>query len=256
MFEYIEKLKLLDIIHGVSSVHHIHTDIPSNTLVFKMEGESKYTFTDQIIHLVPGDVLFIPQGTSYEVKSVFKETGHFVSINFRAELGNAFPKKFSLSHQLDFHHLCMRVCKHRVSDTPSDRYRFLGLFYEILSYLSENEKATYQMPATLCKLDSAVEYLKEALFDPALRIDQLHRLCGISDTYFRKLFVARFGVSPKRYVLNKRLTHAKKLLDHGEFNSISEVALLSGFHDALYFGKVFNDKYGCCPSDYIAGIDS
>ncbi len=52
----------------------------------------------------------------------------------------------------------------------------------------------------------------ERIFDCGLRIGRLHTLCNISDTYFRKLFIAAYGVPPKKYVSEKRLAQAAIIL--------------------------------------------
>ena len=94
-----------------------------------------------------------------------------------------------------------------------------------------------------------VEYLKANIYSPTLRIDKLHALCGISDTYLRRIFKERFHVTPQEYVLSSRLTHAKSILDSGDYDSIKEVSELVGYTDPLYFSKAFRKYYGFPPSD-------
>ena len=93
-----------------------------------------------------------------------------------------------------------------------------------------------------------MEYLRKHLFDPELSVGQLHPMCNISDTYFRALFAARFGMRPKKYILDRRLAQAKQLLDSGECAQVSEVARLCGFDDDLYFSRVFKNRYGYPPT--------
>ena len=133
-------------------------------------------------------------------------------------------------------------------DTPSERYRLISLFYDILSRVSKTEKTQYHSSAALKLIEPAADYLKDHIFDTALKVGELHSLCDVSDVYFRKLFISRYGESPKKYVLSRRLDRAKAIIDNGEFNSIKEVAYLSGFEDPLYFSKVFKQKYGVSPS--------
>ena len=78
-------------------------------------------------------------------------------------------------------------------------------------------------------------------------MDELHQLCSISHTYFRKIFVSKFGVSPKNYVVTKRLSYAKSIIDSGEFSTVKELSLTVGYKDPLYFGKVSKQHYGALP---------
>ena len=96
----------------------------------------------------------------------------------------------------------------------------------------------------------AVDYIKKHIYDADLKTDNLHQLCGISGTYFRKIFLANFGTNPQSYILKRRLSHAKALLDSGDFTTISELAASVGYTDPLYFSRVFKKKYGESPSKY------
>ena len=53
---------------------------------------------------------------------------------------------------------------------------------------------------------------------------------------------------PKEYVLKERLTHARFIIESGDFDSIKSVAEAVGFSDPLYFSKAFKKLYGFPPS--------
>ena len=91
-------------------------------------------------------------------------------------------------------------------------------------------------------------FLKEHLFDPDLYIGRLHERCGMSDTYFRRLFFSQFGQTPKKYVSYQRLIHARAMIEGGEYDSIAQVAQMCGFDDPLYFSKVYKNQYGHAPT--------
>ena len=56
-----------------------------------------------------------------------------------------------------------------------------------------------------------------------------------------------------RYLRELRIRHALFLMEQG-VASVKNVALLSGFGDALYFSKVFTAEQGISPKAYIASI--
>lgn len=249
MLYNIENFELVNVLQGLSAIRRLYTDRPSHAFIFKISGQSVYTFCDSTLTLSQGEMLFIPRGTTYTVARSCPESSRYVLINFLGETALAAPAKVRLDDRVDFSHLCRRLCKCCVQDTPADRFRALALCYEILAVLAEGSRAGY-MPATaLARIDPAVEYLMDRLFDRELNIGSLHTLCGLSDTYFRKLFIARFGIGPKQYVRNKRLTQAKAILTSGECGTVAEAASLVGFDDPLYFSRVFKQHYGFPPSD-------
>ena len=71
--------------------------------------------------------------------------------------------------------------------------------------------------------------------------------------YLRKLFQKEIGVTPQRFLNDKRLQTAADMLS-SKYNSgnISEIAHLCGFREALYFSRMFKKKYGISPSHYYA----
>jgi len=245
---HIEKPELLNIIEGPSAIHGSFTCRPSHALVFKLSGESIYTFSDRTLRLRGGELLFAPQGATYSFGKTSPGESRYLLINFRGQVEAAAPQVWSVAAFLAFDHVCSRLQRVSLLESQQDRYRALSLFYQALECTCEAEKTTYFSAAAAQRLEPAVEQLRKQLYDPELRIVQLHKLCGMSDTYFRKLFIARFGVSPKQYVQRMRLRRAKALLDHGEYNSIAQVATLSGFDDPLYFSRLFRQTYGHPPS--------
>ena len=58
-----------------------------------------------------------------------------------------------------------------------------------------------------------------------------------------------FGISPNKYIANRRLETAASLLIEGQYN-VTEVAYKVGFTDPAYFYKCFKQKYGVMPSKY------
>ncbi len=248
MFSNIENLEVCNVIRGPSSLHRYYENRSTHAFVFKLSGTSLYTFRDSAMVLSAQDMLFLPKGTSYLVQRTSQEESEYVLINFLGDIPSPHPMLFSLSHQMDISHFKNRLNNLLFPESTSEHYRLLSLFYELLSYISQPAKTDYKTNSELQKLTPAIVHLKKQLFSPELAVSQLHRLCGISDTYFRQLFLSRFGTTPKKYILNRRLAHAQAILETGEYNSIAQVALLSGFNDPLYFSKAFKEHYGYPPS--------
>ncbi len=72
---------------------------------------------------------------------------------------------------------------------------------------------------------------------------------GVSVEWFIKLFSKYTGMTPKQYISEIRLNHAKELLDSADYN-ISEVSQACGFENPLYFSRYFKKKYHRTPSEY------
>lgn len=94
----------------------------------------------------------------------------------------------------------------------------------------------------------ARSYINE-YFTTNVNLEELASSTGYSPSRFRVLFRKETGFSPKEYILNKRLAHAKTLLKSTEL-PIVEISTLCGFLDYPQFNKFFNARAGMNPKDY------
>lgn len=85
--------------------------------------------------------------------------------------------------------------------------------------------------------------------DPTLNVDKLAEQMHIGRTRFYGKVKEIFGISPNKYIANRRLETAASLLIEGKYN-VTEVAYKVGFTDPAYFYKCFKQKYGVMPSKY------
>lgn len=88
--------------------------------------------------------------------------------------------------------------------------------------------------------------------DCDFELDTYLRSLPFSYDYLRKLFQKQLGVTPHQYLSERRLQlAAEALLNRGlNGSAVSDVAAMCGFHDPLYFSKIFKKKYGVAPSFY------
>jgi AraC family transcriptional regulator len=73
-----------------------------------------------------------------------------------------------------------------------------------------------------------VEEFLDENFSRKLSVAELATVTGLSPHHFIQAFTKTFGEPPHRYLVNRRLTFAEKLLTKGDL-TIAEVAYLSGF---------------------------
>lgn len=92
----------------------------------------------------------------------------------------------------------------------------------------------------------------EATLPAPINLGALARQAGLSPYYFCRVFKEATGVSPYRYVLNKRVALAARLLDEN-MRSIQEVAYAAGFGDPVQFTKTFKQVHGQTPTSYRSG---
>ncbi len=71
----------------------------------------------------------------------------------------------------------------------------------------------------------------------------------VSCSWFIREFKRYTGFSPKQYLTNLRLQHAKELLNN-HYLSINDVSDMVGYDSQLYFSRIFRKYTGMSPSEY------
>ena len=95
----------------------------------------------------------------------------------------------------------------------------------------------------------AVEELEHNFTSKELTVAHLAKLCGMSEVYFRKIFLCNFGISPKEYMIGKRMEYARQLLTLGEFE-VSVIAEMCGYREPCHFSREFKKRFGVSPKSY------
>ncbi len=68
----------------------------------------------------------------------------------------------------------------------------------------------------------------------------------ITPTYLSRKFTEKMGISPKAYLLDKKLHHSRNMIKCGA--SITEAAIESGFCNTSYFIQLYKKKFGKTPN--------
>ncbi len=79
-----------------------------------------------------------------------------------------------------------------------------------------------------------------------LSIEMLAKESGISPSYFYTLFKRETGVTPHRYITEKRLAKARLMLETTSL-SIAEISYETGFSSQSALNNSFRKEYGCTP---------
>lgn len=253
MFESIENIRIDEIHRGSSKTRSTVVNRKFNSFILRLTGAVRYTFPECAIELHPGEMVFLPQGSSYEFLSLTGSPCEYVAIRFYADIvgNNPFSLPFTGFPEID--EFSLQLPELWKFGGKAEHYKCYSIFYNLLSYFEFLEKQSYMNTSKSQIISPAISYLKEHIYDCNLSSANLHRLCGISGTYFRKIFQANYSVSPQKYIMSKRLSHAKTIIDSGDYNSITEVASAVGYEDPLYFSRAFKKKYGVSPTIYAKG---
>lgn len=225
-----------------------HPNRPSHGFVINDAGvERDYVFSDGTVMHTPGDSLFyLPKGSTYDVRGSM--SGGCYCINFDADIADApfclSPRKIDdIRHAFRLAETAWRQNERTASVLA------MRAIYDCIYQLMKEESRAYMPGKVQALLSPATEYMKEHFTDNSLTVVELATLCNMSEVYFRRLFLNAYGVSPKEYLIEKRLSYAKTLLLSGTL-SVSEVALRCGYGEPCHFSREFLRRVGTTPKDF------
>lgn len=98
------------------------------------------------------------------------------------------------------------------------------------------------------RMKAMLSFLEEH-YAEELTLEQISESACISTTECMRCFRRSIGVSPIRFLKERRLQHAADMLRHTE-KSISGIAASCGFSDMSYFTKSFRQLYDVTPTVY------
>lgn len=93
----------------------------------------------------------------------------------------------------------------------------------------------------------AIELIREK-YTESFSVEELASLCNISKYHFCRTFKSVTSLSPLQYQTMYRIKVADALLKHSS-KSVSEIAGLCGFSDALYFSRCYKKHTGLSPQN-------
>lgn len=85
-------------------------------------------------------------------------------------------------------------------------------------------------------------------FEKELNLNFLSHVHFTSKYHLLRLFKKYYGLTPKQYLIDKRIEKSKEQLENGM--SVSETCFAVGFESVGSFSTLFKDKTGKSPSEY------
>lgn len=104
-------------------------------------------------------------------------------------------------------------------------------------------------PRLHAKVREAVEYIDEHFTDPEVNAGGIARMLHVNTTYLAHLFAEQVGTRMSRYITDRRVDLAKKLLA-GTTWQVKRIARETGYASPDWFSHVFHAHSGLKPGEY------
>jgi AraC family transcriptional regulator len=99
------------------------------------------------------------------------------------------------------------------------------------------------------RLTRAKDYI-DSCYDRDLSLDELAGVSYLNSSYFLRQFKNYYKVTPRQYLIGKRMQAAKEQLESGKRLPITDICSMVGYSDLSSFSKLFKQYYSCSPERY------
>ena len=217
-----------------------------------MEGESTLFLGEHPHTLQAGDLFFIPRYTKFRIEQA--DLLHYFYISFQGRRGDELLMRMHIQHDncvfhghsalIPFWHECLSSADSHNIDLISESV----LLYS-LAHLQPAKAASDDV------LSKMIALTQEHFTEPTLSLSRIADELGYDSKYLSTVFKRKKGMVYTQYLRDMRIRHSIFLMEEG-LVSVKNIAILSGFHDPLYFSKVFTESEGISPKNYISDLNS
>ena len=211
-------------------------------IIYLLSGSATVLIGNHEYQIRADDILVLPPNTLHKEYSAEKYTDMYLQAD-GLDFGGIvlvhefFPAVAPLMHLM-----------RNVLTEKEDYYRVIAsnLLETICAFIKKYDVRNTSYPF----VQKIKNIVYENISNPEFSISETLKNTGYNIDYARRCFFRETGFTPKEYLLNLRLSYAKKLLLQDNFISVEWVAFTCGFNDAFYFSALFKKRFGLSPRTY------
>lgn len=166
------------------------------------------------------------------------------------QLLEGLPSSFEISNPFQYTAIFQELIDAKLSGFGAAELLVHSKLYALLYRLSVDagSNAFHTGNHNRTELEKARIFMEENFRQP-IQLKDIAAVTSLSPAYFHKQFKKYYDQTPGEYLLNIRLTAAKKMLSVTN-TSMEEIALACGFSSHAYFNAVFKKHTGLPPLKY------
>lgn len=229
-------------------------------------GEGEMTLGEQEFHFYPGCISIIPTTELHTTNTFGKKAAwEWMYFDLHEALEELYPEdeilRENVRHMLQKEGKLLTpdqniskmsfVIKSIFSEMQQKEYMYrdmvnhflLMLLVEIIRKMQNQElpdRITYKID-----IFPAIDYIKHN-YHTAIRISDLSRSCGMSESYFRKVFERYMNMKPLDYLNFVRIQKSCSLLCETDL-TVAEISERVGYESVSSFIRNFRHIIGCTP---------
>ncbi len=247
-----------------------HTHADSYELCLIVQGTVDWWAGDEVWEVGPGQMYITFPGethggigtimnpcTLYWAQLRSNKAGTLPGLNRRQTLelqkglSALHPRRFNAAPGVQT--IFAQLLDEHVSPSPLSPMLVRSLLHQLLvltmrSHQAQQREDVQRRNRYSPKVARSLELI-DADKDCRLKVEALAQTVGLSTTRYRLHFHREVGMSPREYLLRKKLLAAKALLRQGQ--SVTRVAMRLGFASSQHLATRFRHDCGMTPRQYV-----
>lgn len=213
----------------------------ASLLILHESAEAVYLVGDSRLTAPIGSLILLPVGVS--ISAEITRGGSVILVGFVTAETQFLPSAMLLDHPST---TVKKAILHLIGAFQSQKEGWelasLADLYTALYGLARDSRVGNRRFLQNELIRPSVQYLEKHLCDRRLNIRAIASLSGVSETYFRALFVRRFGITPVQYVNRERIKRVEQQLANG--TPLPDALRLCGFSDRASFLRAYERATG------------
>lgn len=232
-----------------------HTFV-QNKFYYILEGNCRITIEGKEYIGEAGSWFFIPAGVRQKYSDIPGEPLEKYWIHFdlypNAELAKllSLPYVVTVGKDDPSRETFRRLVEANDSDRLTDRLNAKAYLLQLIARYVElaSPDAVLVGNRDEERLQDLLAYIHEHL-DEHLGNDEMAAHCHMHPTHFIRYFRGKTGQTPARYVTERRMESAKRMLEESTL-TVAEIMERVGFEEPSHFARLFRKHYALSPTEY------
>ncbi|MBE7053910.1 MAG: helix-turn-helix transcriptional regulator [Ruminococcaceae bacterium] len=215
-------------------------------LSYRLNSDVSFTYNGKTVKATTDTICFFPKDITYSKTGIPDDliVFHFYVYSDLFEDILFFKPDDTEKYK----HLFLEALKIWEEKRQGYKYKATSYFYEILFNMQSD--GAFILDNSDKDILKAKDEIERNFKNADYKIADLAFTLHMSEAYLRRKFKKLIGISPKKYLIRRKITQAQIMLKSTYFTQ-SEIALKCGFSDVKYFRYAFKEQTGLTIREYL-----